>query len=273
MLIENNEMLRRFVPNVVNEVPGEKSLLDKIAPFLEQSENFVREKLLGEEIYSNIESMTNILVLSRSVVAFDATFRSIASLDVVLTPNGFGIVNNNNISPASAERVKNLQLQYEKSRDTAIFNLLNYLYESNEWRESYCARYFLATLIPTSNLAEIVGEYVHQWERYDVLRAKVISIEFEIAEKFISHELMEELRQGIVLDPHSSHLKGILQNYVIKRLADVEGKICLDSYLKNAVNYMLANIEHFPTWRNSPQYLNFNPVLFKNKKENGGFWS
>lgn len=273
MLIEDNEMLRRFVPNIVNEVHGEKSLYDKISVFLEQSENFVREKILGEEVYNDIHSMTNILTLARSVVAFDAIFNAIPSLDLVLTPNGFGVVNNSNIAPASADRVKNLQLQYEKSRDTAIFNLINYLYELKEWQESYTARYFLATLIPTSNLAEIVGEYTHQWERYDALRAKVISFEFEIAEKYISHELMEELRQGIALDPYLSHVKGILQNYIIKKLADVEGRIYLDSHLKHAVNYMLANIEQFPTWKASQQYLKFNPVLFKNKKSNGGYWS
>ena len=56
-----------------------------------------------------------------------ANCTAIPSLDLVLTPNGFGIVNTTTIVPASKERIERLQLSIESLRDTVIEQLLHRL--------------------------------------------------------------------------------------------------------------------------------------------------
>ena len=54
------------------------------------------------------------------IVAFDAIRSSIPHLDIILTSNGFGIVNNSNIAPASKERVERLIASLLSNRDDEI---------------------------------------------------------------------------------------------------------------------------------------------------------
>ena len=54
------------------------------------------------------------------IVAFDAFRNAVPHLDLILTPNGFGIVNNSNIAPASKERVERLIASLLSNRDDEI---------------------------------------------------------------------------------------------------------------------------------------------------------
>lgn len=54
------------------------------------------------------------------IVAFDAFRSAIPHLDIILTPNGFGIVNNSNIAPASKKRVERLINSLLDNRDNEI---------------------------------------------------------------------------------------------------------------------------------------------------------
>ena len=62
----------------------------------------------------------NIRILCCHLVIAEALLRAIPSLDIVLTPNGFGIVSTNNITPASKPRIDRLIGSMLSHRDDCI---------------------------------------------------------------------------------------------------------------------------------------------------------
>jgi hypothetical protein len=79
-------------------------------------------------------------------VAADAMLHAVPQLDLILTPNGFGIVNNQNIVPASKERVDRLLAGLEKLRDDALTIILSMLPAAHQWTDSEQFRYFADTM-------------------------------------------------------------------------------------------------------------------------------
>lgn len=127
LLISDNNVLLQFVPNVLKSVQGETLLFDKIAPHLEVAEAWLTTTFLSEAVLAKLphEDATNkLLHYARMAVVAEAMLHAVPQLDLVLTPNGFGVVSNTNIAPASKERVERLLLSLEKMRDDTLAVLL-----------------------------------------------------------------------------------------------------------------------------------------------------
>ena len=140
MLIQNDETLRRFIPNTLVTVQGETTLYDKMQVELSMSEMWMT-RLVGDNLASHAD--TDIVL---KLIATDAFLRAVPSLDLVITTNGFGIVSNNTIAPASRDRVDRLLSSLEQNRNFAIDQLLHSLLQDSTWRTTEQGRYFLDTL-------------------------------------------------------------------------------------------------------------------------------
>ena len=139
MMINDDAQLRQYIPNALVTVSGEQTLYDKLQVELQLSEAWFART------FGVVESTPT----ACKVLATDAFLRAVPSLDLVLTPNGFGIVSNNTIAPASRDRVDRLIGSLESNRDFAIEQLLHELLQSPEWKETLQGRYFLSTLYQT----------------------------------------------------------------------------------------------------------------------------
>ena len=145
LLIPDNNVLLQFVPNVLKSVQGETLLFDKIAPHLEVAEAWLTTTFLSEAVLAKLphEDATNkLLHYARMAVVAEAMLHAVPQLDLVLTPNGFGVVSNTNIAPASKERVERLLLSLEKMRDDTLAVLLPLLTQNVAWATSTPCLYF-----------------------------------------------------------------------------------------------------------------------------------
>ena len=130
-LITNDAQLRRYMPNVFATAQGETPLFDKVLPWLETAERWLFQQFIGNTFEPSLLAMGEnepVRLTATCVVAHEAMLRAVPSLDLVLTPNGFGIVSNQNVAPASRERVSRLIASLETSRDNAIEQLIMYLF-------------------------------------------------------------------------------------------------------------------------------------------------
>ena len=83
----------------------------------------LRNSESGDELVQSQPSdeiLMKLKVTMARIVAFDAFRNAIPHLDLILTPNGFGIVNNSSIAPASKERVERLIASLLSNRDDEI---------------------------------------------------------------------------------------------------------------------------------------------------------
>lgn len=102
-LITSDEQLRRYLPNAFATAQGEPPFFDKVLPWLETAERWVFQQFIGDTFESSLLAMGEnepVRLTATCVVAHEAMLRAVPSLDLVLTPNGFGIVSNQNVAPA-----------------------------------------------------------------------------------------------------------------------------------------------------------------------------
>lgn len=209
-IITSDTELRRLIPHVLATVEGESTLFEKLTPFLETSEEWVRQFFIPDDIFEQVAESTSattaeansprsILHSSLSKVIVNHAFMAaVPSLDLVLTPNGFGIVSNTNVVPASKERIERLLASLEAERDRNLEQLLLRLPTIEGWEVSQQGKYFASTMFPFLGLCRRLAIREHVWEEYQHLHDCLIKIENVLAETYFSQEQMTVFRQHVM---------------------------------------------------------------------------
>jgi hypothetical protein len=275
-LITTDEQLRSHLPNVIATVKGETPFIERLSLFLDLAEDWVKTTFTSESTFNTICGYTdsnNIKILCSRLVVADALRRAIPSLDIVLTPNGFAVVNTSNLAPASKPRVDRLVGSMLSHRDDCIAALLPELVGASKWLTSSQADFFGATLFPDLAIVDSVGGATgSKWEKYLELRPQVIDLEASLAEEWFSPELMSALR--------SENLCGDLtqkRSEIVRQIkAQVVGYLRSGSFnsrrLADIVNYIRMNPEFFSEWHQSETAKLFAPPVFRNEKKASGYF-
>ena len=277
MIIGNDETLRKYIPNVLATVEGESSLYDKLLPYLQVATDWLCRNVIATEYPAFQRVREN--AVEKCIVA-EAFRQAVPSLDVVLTPNGFGIVSTDRIAPASKERIERLQAQLELYRDELIINIITQLQQNYvEWtQQTTPGRRFFNTFFPTPELARLCGYTEHLWDHYQQLLPKVLLIQQRLANEFFSPELINALLEDIRTRKYTYP-----QNYYLLRrqVSDTIRSLILDELnghpahpqaYYDLVNTIRNNPKVFPEWQNTKTAELFSPKIFENKKSSGGYW-
>lgn len=275
-LITTDAQLRSHLPNIIASVKGETPFIERLTLFLDFAEDWVRTTFTSETTFNTICGYTDsnpIKVLTARLVVADALRRAIPSLDIVLSPNGFAVVNTSNLAPASKPRVDRLIGSMLGHRDDCIAALLPGLVGASKWLTSSQADFFGATLFPDLRIVDAVGGATgSKWDRYLELRPQVIDLEASLAEEWLSPELMAALR--------SETLRGDLpvkRHEIVRQVkAQVVGYLRGGSFnsrrLADIVNYIRLNAESFEEWHKSETANLFAPPVFRNEKKARGYF-
>lgn len=275
-LIQNDETLRRFVPQQVVHVKGEASLFDKIAHWLDTAEQWISATFCPSSVIDAILADKSLSALHASlaaVAAHRALADAIPSLDLVQTVNGFAVVSNQNLAPASRDRVDRLIAAHRSQCDTAISALIPQLAAVAEWRDTPQCDYFRSTLFPTPAHIRPLASGAATWERYEELHQAIAAAEDRLAAEYISHELMQRLRdETLGLSPLSS-IDARLCEALKGHVADIiQDRPLRDIALRDIVDYIRRRPDTFPEWHRSDTARLFSPPVFRNSKHSPGYW-
>ena len=281
LLIPDNNVLLQFVPNVLKSVQGETLFFDKIAPHLEVAEAWLTTTFLSEAVLAELpqEDVTNkLLHYARMAVVAEAMLHAVPQLDLVLTPNGFGVVSNTNIAPASKERVERLLLSLEKMRDDTLAVLLPLLTQEAAWATSAPCQYWRPTLYPWLDLPRKLGSTDHSWQRFQELHSRMVENEQRLAANFFSVSLMDALRHAQLFGawettPSAPHYKRAWQHIFAIELYMLRENECPVPSCVEVVN-ALRNAPDgvFEEWKQSNVAQFFGNHGYQNKKCSGGYW-
>lgn len=280
-LITTEEQLRSIIPNVISTVNGEVALFEKMRPHLEDAEKWYVENFTSEKTFNTIAGYTNentVKILSTQIVCFEAYRRAIPSLDLILTPNGFGVVNNSNLSPASKERVERLIEQLITNRDYLLSLVLPMLYAASGWKTTTQCAYFGSTLFPNITLGRYVDNSKPLWDYYQQLREQLIIVETWISDNFLSSDLMEKFRsevQSNTIPQSHTRIIRVLQSLELRILKTPKPEDAMHferDMLTELVDIIRKDETSFPEWHNSKLKEVFNPPVFENKKESSGYF-
>ena len=275
-IITSDEQLHSLIPHVMATVEGEPTHLETLAPYIEQAESWLAMNFTSAAFLESIAAQddTQMKYLCCRIVANEAFRSAIPSLDLILTPNGFGIVSNTNIVPASKDRVERLMDSLEASRDAAVEQLLFLLAVHEEWSATEQGKYFASTMFPFLGLCRRLAIREHIWDSYQQLHDRLIKIENVLAETYFSQEQMAVLRNRVLGQMRSCHP---LEEQVIRSLQSYEMMLVSDMQVHPQSFYDLVNIirEHeevFPAWHTSPVASLYTPKAFENKKKSSAYW-
>lgn len=275
-LITNDDTLRQYLPNVFATVKGEVSLFDKVKVDIDLAENWVIETFVSTKTFNTICGYAEdnpIKIITAKLIASEALRRAIPSLDLVLTPNGFGVVSNQNIAPASKERVDRLIASLADYRDECIANLLPALVGASQWLASSQASFFGETLFPDLAIVDSVGVATgSKWEKYLELRSQVIDLEVSLAEEWLSPELMSALRTENLRGDLTEKRSEIVRQIKAQVVGYLKGGSFNSRRLADIVNYIRLNDSDFVEWHKSETAKLFAPPVFRNEKKARGYF-
>ena len=275
-LINTDDQVRQNIPNVLVTVEGEATLLEKLTPFIEQAETWLATNFTSSELLQAIaaEEGTPLKELCTRIVITEAFRAAIPSLDVILTPNGFGIVNNATVVPASRDRVERLILALESARDELLISLLRLLPAHQEWLVTEQAAYFSSTMFPNISMCREIGIRDHLWQEYQALEPQLQSIESVLAETYFSEAQMLVFRQMVMAWPANTlpvvrSVITTIRQLILLLLT--KHNLHVQQYY-DVVNIIRQHPEEFPEWHSSPTAELYTPKVFENKKKSSAYW-
>ena len=275
-LITSEEQLRQHLPNIVQTVKGETPFIDRISTFIDLAEDWVKTTFTSESTFNTICGYADnniIKIQTARLVVADALRRAIPSLDIVLTPNGFGIVNSSNIAPASKPRVDRLVGSMLSHRDDCIAALLPELVGASKWLSSSQAEYFGSTLFPTMDIVDAIGGATgSKWDKYQELHPQIYDLESSLAEEWFSPELMAQLRSENLRGLLSARRKSVVLSIQASIVGYLKGSSFNSRRLADIVNHIRQNADDFSEWHNSETAKLFAPPVFRNKKNAAGYF-
>lgn len=244
----------------------------KMKPFLEAAKASANKLLDGyepetDELRSRIEHM----------VCVEAAYRAVPELDLVLTPTGFGVVNNQNQAPASAARVSELTEELRRRSSSARDMLLLGL-SKTEWSDTRMAGEVFSRLIWCPSIARSYGICYMGEETFDreyrtlapiLLHAE--SIVRGIIGAELLHALCEHERRGLDVPEYTYVLKAACRTIAAFVMGDK-----YDRSLRSALIDLRLTAEKFknslPEYTASKEYLAFHASRYENKKEDPIFF-
>ena len=280
-LISDTTTLQRYIPNTLKAVAGETALYDKIQYQLLLAEQWLTNNFVSTETMAQIRTYsesTPLLHYCRMATVAEAMLHAVPQLDLILTPNGFGVVSNQNIAPASKERVDRLLNSLEKMRDDALAVILTLLPKAHHWTASEQYDYFAATMFPTIDIVQNLGYSDHLWQRYQDIHTQLASIEQRLETDFFSKELMDTLRTANILSKWDSLVSPTDYRRLYQRIAAIEfsilrtGEYPMPS-ITDAVNIIRTSKTNiFTEWKSSDTAKLFGMQNFQNKKDSPGYF-
>lgn len=193
----NDKFIKECIPNILLEVEGEMPLSEKLAPWIESAKDWLESEYLGSDDY--LSEGDNYRALR--IIVWKAFADAVPSLDIVITPTGFGVVNTETIAPASKERIERLQDSLNHKIDGELEILVEFIHRYPEWRESQRGKYFCATFL----------SHIRDWRRmafdsYDEMRTEAMHVEALMEEQCFGHDLMTRLRDEFnARKPYTTH--------------------------------------------------------------------
>ena len=260
--IHDNDTLMGCIPNVVTAVEGEKDLFTKIQPHLQLAEAWMEANVVP---YETIKDNEIAMAVAVYIVAHEAFRRAVPSLDIILTENGFGIVSNQTVAPASRDRINalldGLQAMVDESVE-ALDTLLSGAVLKGTIFKGYEAQ----------RMQDVTKDF---FAHYRSDRQKIIAIEDSIAERVLSHEVLALLRNAAYsrdVPEQVEILRSKMKPFVIRRLT---GKVTPEEareVTRQMVDRIRKHPDTFPNWENSEAAKYWADYTYKNDKNSGGFW-
>ena len=244
----------------------------RMEPFINEEIELISANLLGDVGIeaANNEPEGRLSKLIISIACQKAFAEKMRSLDLVITPTGFGVVSTNDTAPASKMRVDALDGELRVSILRHKGFLMSELFKIDGWYQqaptpvdSLFYHFFFLT-----QFAGMESPVAKDWE----IAAPLILEADAFLRKHISDEYMDELIREMCTDKTTATSRGIIHQ--IRRFigTNIRGdKKTAEEYYRRLMNTLEGDLETFSTYAGSKAYRVNHQENWVNKQDAGAF--
>lgn len=265
MLVESINDMRKFLPAIM--MKGNPEVFDDA---LEVAQESLVDEILGEDLESRLEKKDEtdkrLLKKVQRIISVQAFLASIPEMDLILTDAGFAVTENDQMAPASQQRVQALIQSLSAKLDDSKDRLVLYLLRSSEyesWRGTEEFGRLSEGLIMTYSEFKDVAvlnnitapSYPKGWSDFLKLTNSLnLALMTDVA-SYISKDYAEELLEKTRDREAFSHVEqGVLSHIktAIAAFAMGDRRTGIDQTIE-AISDMKSNPESFPTYMASAE--------------------
>ena len=253
------------------------SVYESVKPAIERQLSFSNDALLGVAGMQRMEELgegSTLVNWYKQLVCLSAFLSVLRQLDLVLTPTGFGVVSNDNLAPASKQRVDALEGELRTQYHKTLAMTLNLL-RSENWGATEQARHFIGHLYdeytfffethPNASATDWNGYQQTIEEAEETLRTRMGDRQMD--------DILDAFRRG---DPNRLEPYRDLISLIVK-FTDTwatKGGATLRAPVSHRLMRILDsddNKEYFKLYRESSNYQANHHEAFKNTKDSAGY--
>jgi hypothetical protein len=258
MIINNIETLKQHIATIVGDN------IDRYQPYIATAEKFMKREITGTELF-NLATVAHaeFLKLCQAVVAHKAYLDAIPFLDLVETESGFAVTHNQNLTPASTKRVKDLIDATALRLTECIEDLLEYLETSDTvlidaWKGSVTYTLvndnYIDSIRMFRNYADFAGTRM-DWIafRNKLSRARKLKIEPVISSE-LSAVIIEDMRDGDLTPAHDKIIDDLRFAIAAYATGDTENA---DSFISRVKSVLYTTPDDYPVFKASSIYVQY----------------
>lgn len=276
MIAITQETLESYVPAFRS---SEHYIFDSLQGYILEA----RERtafILGDDVEERADGSDALRPLYVRLICYSAARRAVPGLDLILTENGFGVVNSQNVAPASSSRVeallKSLSEMESSTTDTLIMQLLQ-----TSWKDSPKATRIVSSLLWCPTLLRTYGITMDGHDAYAeefrTLQPTIASAE-EAVRKTISPELHAELLRRLRNNPseHTSIYTRVIdtaRQYIAAVAAGPAAQPARSELLKERLLRIVEeDADNLPEYKSSATYRAHHFQHYENRREDNTFF-
>ena len=250
----------------------ESRTFDAISPKIEQALLSVNEHL---SVPDTLDAHTEDLLCA--YVSLKAAYEVLPQLDLVLTENGFAVVSNTNLAPASRDRVASLQERLRKDKSVAYDKLLMALMDIPTWKDANGFRWLNRSLLWNPTLMRFYGIVSQNGkqifeEEFQQMFSDMMAAQTTVS-RMVSFEQMQWLLHNQThVDRHDrraellEHCRALMAALIMEKRMEIQQLTQLVQYFLNTY------AEELPEYRNSSKYQADQFQPYENKPQDPCFF-
>ena len=257
-----------------------EDVFTKIEPSFEQTYCDLVTDIISAEHESEATQEGSPLLQQVTRYVILATFLDrLHSQDIIMTDNGFGVVSNDNIAPASQARVDALERELTYSRDMARHNILNELRRIEGWAETEQAldnirSFFWSPLLLRSYY------YIDRKLTFDDLASFRPNI--DTAENFLRKQFSDDLIDQMLGEERKAKFETSHRTAKLKMLdfialhlpknSDIIDKRDIHGSFESLLRFIEEHLDDFAKYRDSTAYKANHMQAYENKTDDTTFF-
>lgn len=261
-----------FESIVLVATSSHSEVFDMISPHFEESIDYCEAAIVGETAASKL-SENNLEKYVKKYVSLHTFLSVFRSLDLTLTATGFGVVNNDNISPASTKRVDELESSLKTSLCLAQGKLVDALTKVSGWSDTPQAsmqiRYPFYKFQQLIEFGTFPSPTVSDWAN---AQSRILDAD-RFLRTHIGNELMDELLKEIRTHSFSAAFSKVhfhVQNIINLNITDSSSTKKME--YDTLMNILESDLTTYKLYADSDAYQLNHFVNYENIKESGCFF-